>query len=95
MGIVKDLRKEKERLERKVKAAEHLRNTWKQEYEKEKARGDLLEIVLAASVIRNGGVLDLTMEDIGKTDGKLILGELLDGSDGRIYRYIVQSGEKS
>ena len=51
--------------------------------------------MLAASVIRNGGVLELTMEDIGKTDGKLIRGELLDGSDGRIYRYIVQSGEKS
>lgn len=37
-------------------------------------------------MIRNGGVLELTMEDIGKTDGKLIRGELLDGSDGRILQ---------
>lgn len=47
MGIVKDLRKEKERLERKVKAAEHLRIPGNRNTEKEKARGDLLEIVLA------------------------------------------------
>ena len=95
MGIVKNLRKEKERLEKKVKAAEHLRNVWKREWEKEKAQKELLELVLSAAVLKQGGELDLTMEDIGNVNGKYIEGQILDGSDGKIYRYIVQSGEKS
>ena len=95
MGIVKNLRKEKERLEKKVKAAEHLRHVCKREGEKEKAQKELLELVLSAAVLKQGGELDLTMEDIGNVNGKYIEGQILDGSDGKIYRYIVQSGEKS
>ena len=90
MGIVKDLRKEKERLEKKVKAAEHLRNVWKRECEKEKAQKKLLELVLSATVLKQGGELDLTMEDIGNVNGKYIEGQILDGSDGRVYKYRVK-----
>lgn len=90
MGIVKDLRKEKERLERKVKAAEHLRNVWKQECKKEKAQKEILELVLSAAVLKQGGELDLTMEDIGNVNGKYIEGQILDGSDGRVYKYRVR-----
>lgn len=90
MGIVKDLRKEKERLEKKVKAAEHLRNVWKRECEKEKAQKELLELVLSAAVLKQGGELDLTMEDIGNVNGKYIEGQILDESDGRVYKYRVK-----
>ena len=60
----------------------------------QKQRLDFMELFLSAAVLKQGGELDLTMEDIGNVNGKYIEGQILDGSDGKIYRYIVQSGEK-
>ena len=45
---------------------------------------------MSAAVLKQGGELDLTMEDIGNVNGKYIEGQILDGSDGRVYKYRVK-----
>lgn len=87
MGIIQDLRKKVEKLERKVKAAERIMNLWKEKAHEQKSIAEMEELIMTAMVLKAGGEIKLTGEDVGSATKYHLDGEFRDTVLGREYYY--------